>query len=159
LSALQNYLREQNRRSKRGKRVPANGGRAVPLHQAELREGAFSSSASPEAAFSSQWTATMIARVLEIVREECEADGLQAHWEVFYGRVARPLLMGEAPATYASLIGRLDLADAAQAANMMVTVKRRFARALYVEVGRTVSDPLQTEDELRLLLRELEHPR
>jgi len=41
---------------------------------------------------------------------------------------------------------------------MMVTVKRRFVRALYKEIGRTVSDPDQIEDELRELLRNLERP-
>jgi hypothetical protein len=42
---------------------------------------------------------------------------------------------------------------------MMITVKRRFVRALYVEVGRTVIDPAQVEDELHELLRDLERPR
>ena len=46
--------------------------------------------------------------------------------------------------------------DAAQAANMMITVKRRFAKALYEEVGRTVGSPAEVEDELNALLRTLE---
>ena len=39
---------------------------------------------------------------------------------------------------------------------MMITVKRRFARALYQEIGRTVTEPAQIEDELHELLRDLE---
>jgi hypothetical protein len=50
----------------------------------------------------------------------------------------------------------LDLKDSAQAANMMITVKRRFARALYDEVGQTVSEAGQIEDEIQELLRDLE---
>jgi hypothetical protein len=70
--------------------------------------------------------------------------------------VVRPLLFGEPRGSYAKLIDHFGLASAAQAANMMLTVKRRFARELYAEVAQTVSDPMQTDDELRELLRELE---
>ena len=38
----------------------------------------------------------------------------------------------------------------------MITVKRRFARALYQEVGQTVSEPNQIEEEIHELLRDLE---
>ncbi len=62
------------------------------------------------------------------------------------------------PQPYAALVSDLDLSDAAQASNMMITVKRRFARALYAEVGRTVTDPADVEEELGELLRDLERP-
>jgi hypothetical protein len=42
---------------------------------------------------------------------------------------------------------------------MMITVKRRFVRALYFEIGQTVSDPMQVDDELHELLKDLERPR
>jgi hypothetical protein len=66
------------------------------------------------------------------------------------------MLTGEPPQDYSILIDRFNIRDAAQAANMMVTVKRRFARALHEEVGATVSDPSQIEDELHALLNALE---
>jgi hypothetical protein len=66
------------------------------------------------------------------------------------------MLLGEPRVPYATLVKRLDLADDAQAANMMITVKRRFAQALMQEVARTVGDPMQVEDELRDLVRDLE---
>jgi RNA polymerase sigma factor (sigma-70 family) len=157
LSALQNYLREQHRRATRSKRAPSEG-HTVPIDTAEAMATEIDATDSPEAAFCSQWTNTLIRRVLDIVREECERDGLQTHWEVFNRRVVRPMLLGETPTSYGALVERLDLADAAQAANMMVTVKRRFARTLYGEVSKTVTDPMQTEEELRALLRDLERP-
>jgi hypothetical protein len=55
-------------------------------------------------------------------------------------------------------VERLELADAAQAANMMITVKRRFVHALVQEIARTVGDPMRVEDELRDLVRDLERP-
>ncbi|MCP5119798.1 MAG: hypothetical protein GY953_54060, partial [bacterium] len=113
---------------------------------------------SPEAAFSATWTVMLIRQVLEAVRTECEQDGLDSHWVVFDRRVVRPMLVGGEPEPYASLVERLDLEGAAQASNMLITIKRRFARALLTEVGRTVDEPGQAEDELCELLRELEAP-
>ena len=98
----------------------------------------------------------MIRQVLERVRAGCLESGLEAHWNVFEARVVRPMLFGEKKLSYTRLVERLGLNDAAQAANMMVTVKRRFVQALVDEVGRTVSDPIQIEDELRALLHDVE---
>ena len=66
------------------------------------------------------------------------------------------MLLGEPRLPYAKLVERFELSDAGQAANMMITVKRRFVQALIGEIGCTVSDPMQVEDELRALLRDLE---
>ena len=107
----------------------------------------------------SAWVYLDREEVLEQARRACIADGFEAHWVVFEQRVVRPMLFGAKPASYKSLVERLDLDDRSQAANMMITVKRRFARALYQEIGRTVIDPEQIEDELNELLRDLERPR
>ena len=115
-----------------------------------------SSALTPEQAFSTQWHATLVHRVLERVRTSCRASGLEAHWRVFEARVVRPMLFGEKRVAYAKLVELLELDDAGQAANMMVTVKRRFVRGLIEEVGWTVHDPMQIEEELRALLRDME---
>ena len=70
----------------------------------------------------------------------------------------RPMLEGGQRTSYPALVRRLGLKDAAQAANMMITVKRRVARALAAEVSRTVTDPAEVEDELLELVRALERP-
>ncbi|MHC4414201.1 MAG: RNA polymerase sigma factor [Planctomycetota bacterium] len=157
LSAVKIYLREQHRHESRLRR---SGQQAKPLRIIEPDRVAAESGPhpTPEAAFSYQWSATLVRRVLESVRARCLADGLGAHWNVFEHRVVRPMLLGEPPADHAQLVERLGLKDVSQAANMMVTVKRRFVGALYAEVGQTVSDPADIEDELHQLLRDLERP-
>ena len=85
--------------------------------------------------------------------------GQQAYWEVFARRVVRPKLHGESPEPYEHLVANWGIADAAQAANMMVTVKRRFARALVEEAESTVTDSLVTKSELEDLLDLLVHER
>lgn len=154
LTALSNYLRERHRHDTRGKR--STGVKPLQLDDAELAAKATEWTSSPEHAFCAQWNATIIRDVLDRVRDGCLKAGLEAHWEVFEARVVRPMLFNEPRMPYAKLVDRLELADAAQAANMMITVKRRFVHALVQEVATTVSDPMQVEEELRELVRDLE---
>jgi RNA polymerase sigma-70 factor (ECF subfamily) len=158
LRAIQNYLRERHRRERRARLSPGYA-KPLPLGDSDWALADAGSHDTPEEAFSYHWSATLVRQVLSTVRAGCQADGLTAHWTVFEHRVVRPLLFDEPPTGYATLVERLNLKDESQAANMMITVKRRFVRALYFEIGQTVSDPRQVEDELHDLLRDLERPR
>ena len=158
LRAIQNYLRERHRREHRA-RAPGDSVKPLPLGDSDWALADAGSHDTPEEAFSYHWSAILVRQVLSTVRAGCEEDGLDAHWVVFEYRVVRPMLFNEEPADYTVLVERLNLKDESQAANMMVTVKRRFVRALYYEIGQTVSDPQQVEDELHELLRDLERPR
>lgn len=155
LTAVRNYLRERHRHDTRARARHQRD--ALPLDEALT--AAEPAGGTPEEAFSHQWGATLVHRVLGTVRDKCMEDGLEPHWTIFEDRVVRPMLMGERPVDYSVLVERLNLKDQSQAANMMITVKRRFMRALYDEVGETVMDPGQVDDELRELLRDLERPR
>lgn len=156
LSALQNYLREKHRNESRAKRAP--GHRPLQFDDSDLAAAESAASLSPEQAFCAQWNATLIRQVLDRVRSDCLKARLEPHWAIFEARVARPMLLGETPVPYARLVDRFDLQDAGQAANMMITVKRRFVQALVNEVSFTVVDPIQVEEELRALLRDVESP-
>jgi RNA polymerase sigma-70 factor (ECF subfamily) len=158
LRAIQNYLRERHRRERRGRAADASM-RPLPLGDSDWALADAGSHETPEEAFSYHWSATLVRQVLSTVRAGCQADGLDPHWTVFESRVVRPLLFDEPPTDYPILVERLELKDESQAANMMITVKRRFVRALYFEIGQTVSDPRQVEDELHELLKDLERPR
>ena len=111
---------------------------------------------TPEQAFVAQWSAALIRQVLARVRAGCQEDGLEPHWVVFDCRVVKPMLFGDRPTAYLELVEQLKLEDAAQAANMMITVKRRFARELLAEVAGTLVNPAHSEDELSTLLHDLE---
>lgn len=157
LRSLKNYMHERHRYDTRRRRSD-EGRRPVRFSEATLAEMEVRSARTPEAAFAAQWSAGLVRRVLARVREQCEQDGFESHWVVFEARVVRPMLHSDAPTPYEALIQRLDLDDASQASNMMITVKRRFARELREEVGRTVPDPMFIEEELSALLRDLEQP-
>jgi DNA-directed RNA polymerase specialized sigma24 family protein len=184
LSAVTNYLREEHRRRKgrnragEGRegsgnsgsyseefggppvtaRTRGRGGRATVLSMdpSQIEQAEPAPAPTPEAAFAAQWSVMLIRRVLDLVRQSCSRDGLEAHWTIFERRVVRPMLFNEPKARYSDLVERLGLEDASQAANMMVTVKRRFARALYVEVRNTLA-PGTGECEIQAELQDLLH--
>lgn len=157
LTAVENYVRDRHRYETAGRRAHA-GRKPLNLDPDVLATIGGSREQRPEQAFAAEWSATLVRQVVGRVQRECFRDALDDHWAVFEARVVRPLLTGEEPVSYATLVDRLGLTDASQAANMMVTVKRRFAAALYNEVARTVNDPSETESELLALLRDLERP-
>jgi DNA-directed RNA polymerase specialized sigma24 family protein len=155
MRSLANYLHERHRHDTRDKRS-AGGVQPLSLENAEIAASQTAWTVSPEHAFLAQWNAMIIRDVVDRVHEGCMKSGLEAHWQVFEARVVRPMLFNEPRIPYAALVERLELTDSAQAANMMITVKRRFVHALVQEVARTVGDPMQVEEELRELIRDLE---
>lgn len=155
LHSLENFLREQHRHETRTKRRPARGA-VVGLEEQEV--AALGAQArTPDEAFEAAWCRELVSRVLRQVADGCRRDGLDVHWAVFDARVIQPMLKGSSPTDYATLASIHDLPSPAHAANLLVTVKRRFAQALRAEIARTVRDPQDVDDELRELLRLLDH--
>jgi RNA polymerase sigma-70 factor (ECF subfamily) len=155
LHALQNYMREQHRSKTRRKRSgPGPSPRVLEYVEQALVNQA--RAAAPEDAFMSQWAATLVRQVLEAVRARCAADGWSAHWRIFEQRIVRPMLLGQPALPYDNLVQELHLKDASQASNMLITIKRRFVRALQEEVSRTMTDPSEVDEEIFELLRDLE---
>ncbi len=155
LTSLQNYLHERHRHEAR-RRLPAPS-RATAYESFDIDAAEGRNYETPEAAFSYHWSASLVRAVLDKVRIGCVRDGLEMHWAVFDARVGRALLFGENPPSMAELVERLDLTSAPQASNMLVTVKRRFAKVLREEIAATVAGgPEEVEAELCELLKDLE---
>lgn len=156
ISSLKNYLNEVRRRKGARKEEGERPINPVNMDQARAIESELDFPDAPETAFGMQWTAIIVRDVLRQVREQCIADGLDVHWAIFEHRIVQPILYGGDPTPYHILLTRLEISDAAQAMNMMVTVKRRFARVLLSAVRETVDDPVQVDCELRSLIAALE---
>lgn len=157
LASLVNYLRERHRYDTR--QVRSHEGKSpLPFSQLEVDVAEGARYATPEAAFVYHFSAALVRATLKRVQRECQKDGLEAHWTVFERRIVRPVLTGEDPPSLAGLAEQLGLADEAQASNLVITVKRRFAKALREEVATTVTDEAEVEQELRDILRGLERP-
>jgi RNA polymerase sigma-70 factor (ECF subfamily) len=154
LTALQRYLTDRHRHDTAGVRSRSRD--AFRVRDAQLSELPNASVTTPEQAYAAQWAATIIREVLERVRHECHQEHLDPHWTVFEQRVVRPLLLGEIATPYDQLVRELGLRDASQASNMMITIKRRFVRALRAEIAHTIDQEADVEEELLAIVRDLE---
>lgn len=151
LTAAQNYVRERYRYDRRAKRWA--GTAPLTLSESEAAVKMSQSAQTPEAAFTQAWAMSQIDDVLQRTQQSCREDGLDLHWAIFETRVVKPAFDGERVPSYSALVERYDLSGPGQAANMMVVVKRRFARLLWEAIGETVSDPMMAKLELEELLK------
>jgi RNA polymerase sigma-70 factor (ECF subfamily) len=143
--ALRNFLIDQHRTGKFSK------GGAVPNAPAALPEagggiGEFSKEQSRE--FDREWAATLVQLTLRRTEDEARSEGLGAHWEAFNINVLGPTLRRTEPLGLEILAAQIGAADAAQASNMVQTMKRRFRRTLREVVAETVATEAEVEDEL-----------
>jgi RNA polymerase sigma-70 factor (ECF subfamily) len=140
--------RDRERAQKRG------GGQLPVALEFETVEARYSAeppdTLTPEALFERQWTLGVIDRVLATLRAECVKAGKEATFE----RV-RDLLVGEkSPGGYAAIADTLGTTEGA----IKVTVhrlRRRFRHLLRIEIGATVSDDSEIDDEIRHLIKVL----
>jgi len=101
-------------------------------------------------AFDLLWARQLMRLVLDRVREECEAANQAHYWGLFDRRLLSPALEGGKPTPYADCIGELGFASVAEACNALVTVQRRFRRALRASVAEYVGQS-DVEEEIAAL--------
>ena len=140
--------RDRERAQKRG-----GGQSPVPLafEPVEARYAAEpAETLTPEALFERQWALGVIERVLATLGAEC----IKAGKEAIFTHV-KDLLVGErTPGGYAAIADTLGTTEGA----IKVTVhrlRRRFRLLLRVEIGSTVSDDSEIDDEIRYLFAAL----
>lgn len=109
----------------------------------------------PAAAFEEAWVRSLLAEVLRRMRQECDDTGRPDIWGVFEARVLAPAFEGADPVAYGELAKRLRLTSEVQAANLLVTAKRMFARVLRGAVGEYEKDETQIDAEISDLQRVL----
>jgi RNA polymerase sigma-70 factor (ECF subfamily) len=153
--ALRNFLIDQHRSRRR------TAGPAAHAHASLDHAGPNLVATSDDAAqrvFDRQWAAAIVEQTLDRLEADCLAEGLEAHWAAFNLNVLGPALRSTAALPLAELARRVGAADAAQAGNMLQTVKRRFRRTLRDVVAQTVADPAHVDAELDELRQYLAPP-
>ncbi len=104
-------------------------------------------------AFDVLWARQVLARTVELMREECRSKGRLVLWEVMENRILGPIL-GDTPLMpYDELVARFKLRSPSEASNLLITAKRMFARVLREVVRETVSDDSEVEAEIMELKR------
>jgi RNA polymerase sigma-70 factor (ECF subfamily) len=148
LVSVRNFLHNERDRERAQKR--GGGDRPLPLHgdEGEVRyEREPVDSVTPEVLFEKAWVRALLDRSL--ARLEAEGNG-----DLQGGRFARlrPFLTGDGPeATYAEIAREWGVGESAVRVAVH-RLRRRFGALLREEVGRTVEQPGEVEEEIRHLL-------
>ena len=151
LASLKHFLSNEPDRAGAAKR----GGRAtvVPL-EFETAEGRYvrepADNETPETTYERRWALTLLERTLGRLRREYETSGKHNLFARLEGH-----LTGEQEALpYAELCAELEMSEGAIKVAMH-RLRRRFGALLRDEIGETVADPAEVDDEIRELFRAL----
>ena len=155
LTACQHYLSNERDRARADKR----GGGRLPVSidgaAAESRyERALAHTETPERLYDRQWCLTLLAGVLDGLREDYEAAGKDRVFE----RLKDFLTGDDGAGTHAEAARELGMtADAVKVA--VHRLRRRYRDALRSRVADTVETAQDVDDEIRHLLKTLAGPR
>ncbi len=152
LHALNQYIINQRARQTATIRIPQD--KLVSLETmdpSELPEDM--SACEPDASYNYAWISALLDQVLAAVKQSCNEEGLQTHWDIFHARIVEPILTGEPAPPLSEICTRLCVEDTRRASNMMITVKRRFREILRRHIRNTVISTDQVDEELDEIIR------
>ncbi len=151
LSACQHYLANEHDRRTAQKRGCGQAVASLDVMDAEARYGrALAHDETPEALYERQWCLTLLAGVLDDLREEYEASGRGARFE----RLKRFLTSDDEAGSQAEAARDLGLSEGA----VKVAVHRlraRYRETLRATIAATVASPDEVADEIQYCLRVL----
>jgi RNA polymerase sigma factor (sigma-70 family) len=101
-----------------------------------------------EKIFNARWAITLLTRAVERLREQCAASGETSRFEVLNSFVGVGL--GKAPPSYEEVAKSLDI-NVGAAKTMVHRFRKQYAAVLRQEIGRTVSDPTEIDEEIHAL--------
>jgi len=149
LGALKHFVaktRERDRAKKRG-----GGTICVPITDATIAEVEaqtnYVKSWSAEHVYEREWAAALLRRALDRLREECALAGKSALFDCLKFHLSGT---NETAIAYEELSGRLSR-PAVTLRSDVARLRARYRAILREEVGATVEEPSQVDDELRYL--------
>jgi DNA-directed RNA polymerase specialized sigma24 family protein len=147
IASLKHFLAnewDRSRRQKRGGGVPTL---SLDWQDADARYQIDpADNLSPDKIYDRAWAVTLLERVISRLREENAADGKA----LLFDRLKPFLTLGRSDIPYAKAAA--GLATTEGAARVAVhRLRRRYRELLREEIGQTLSDPAQVEEEMRAL--------
>jgi hypothetical protein len=107
--------------------------------------------------FDVEWARQVLAEAIRRMKAECDESNRADVWDVFEGRVLRETIHAGQAMGYDELVRRWQFKSPAQAANVLITGKRMFARVLRGVVGEYARDQVEVEQEINDLRQILAH--
>ncbi len=149
LKAFSNFAISQLRQQQALKRGPSSPDAERVDDLPELASGEASLSDSLDAL----WARQVLARTVDLMREECKTKERQALWGVMEARIIGPIFDDAPLMPYEELVEKFGLRSPSEASNLLITAKRMFARVLREAVRETVADEREVEPEIQELNR------
>jgi RNA polymerase sigma factor (sigma-70 family) len=104
----------------------------------------------PDSAFDQDWAATLVDRAVQVLASESVSGGKQEQFTTL-----KPWLLGEVPSlSQAEAARQLGMSEGAVKVAIH-RLRKRFRELVKTEIGQTVGDPAQVQDELRYLIEVL----
>lgn len=152
LASVNHFLSNEWDRARAQKR---GGGKTIQSLDEEDAEGRFllepMDHETPESLFERNWAETVLASVLERVRTECNAGGRSERFEALKGF----LVEDKGETSFAEAAAQLSVTEAA-VKSFVRRLRTRYREIFREELGKTVEDPAQIEEELRHLVTVLQ---
>ena len=156
LAMLNRFVASTARAEMALKRMPRSGLISLEgLESPNLPEP--SDQLTPEQAFLHSWAVQLLDDVIAEVQAGCQHAGQKKHWEVFQRTVLDPILTGTPAPSLAEICEDLGIENEKKAANMKVTVKRRFRSAMMERIRLSAASDQEAEEELQDLIKILAH--
>lgn len=146
LTALNNYVKSFARRHHARRRWPSGGLLALGDRTDELPR-----IDEPSAAYDAAWARSLLQETLRRMQTECEQMGRMDVWHVFRCRILDPILENTPPLDYRQMVERFGFRSPTQAANILVTAKRMYARILRLLIGQYAVNEEEIEAEIAAL--------
>jgi len=151
LVSLRNFLANEWDKTQAQKRGGGIAHSSIDVSEAESRYSpALADRHSPERIFERQWSATLLDRVMGLLREEQVKAGKERQFDAL-----RVFLAGRRPdISYSLVAADLGMLEAA-AMSAVSRLRRRYRELLRSEVAQTLAHPEEVDDEIGVLLLSL----
>ncbi len=147
LASLNNYVATVHAAATARKRIPKD--KLVPLDMVlDGDSRAVTQDYTPEESFDYAWVSSLLEQILEELETSCYEDGKAVYWQIFRDRVLKPIMEAQAAPSLTEICHKYDIQSPRVAANMIVTVKRRFQAILRKQLRETVISDREVDDEL-----------
>jgi RNA polymerase sigma factor (sigma-70 family) len=147
LAALKHFLANEWDKSRRRKRGGNITHLSLDWQTADTQyQVAATNAPSPDKAFDREWAVTLLAKVIEQLRAECEAEGRGnqfAELKIF-------LTAGKGELSHGEAARRLDLDETAVRVAVH-RLRRRYRQLLRDEIAQTLADAADVDEEMRAL--------
>jgi RNA polymerase sigma factor (sigma-70 family) len=149
LASFRNFLADESDRARSLKRGGNLEFVALDTEDAENRyQLEPADHLTAEKIFDARWAMTLLTRAVERLREQCAAGGEISRFEVLSAFVG--VGFGKAPPSYEEVAKSLNISVGA-AKTTVHRFRKHYTAFLRQEIGRTVSDPAEIDEEIHAL--------